>query len=443
MAAAERLRGNFLPIHQNIERAPDVAARIRAYQRHWLVWQNLELVAEPSAATRVAPVLASVGSSIALAPLEIMLALVRLVSDSNAVNSPFRHHVSPRRLAFLACLELRLRLAGERICFLEVEPRADDGLPVLAGLVLDVGGGDDCTVGQQLHARVAAVAAGIAVQKLDPILAGPAVADVVIGADPGHEVVMGRTVECLVAEGDHQPSVGRVHAHVPVACQAPGRVLRLAPGLAFVRAEHHQAASLVRVLPHQAAKFLAVRRAEGERLAGRLALDLGHHAGFGPGHPAVGGSRLHRLEGVSPRRAVIQAEVAAVLQANDRAERHDALKAQRLHLLPRLATVFANNAGHARLRRENPQLLLALGIDHSIDARAVPVRLESRRQLVVQAFPSESAVVAAGHGPGRPAVPQRPDAEQRLPIRHQQRRGVALVDLLRAGGYNHVPLGES
>lgn len=40
---------------------------------------------------------------------------------------------------------------------------------LLAGLVLDVGGRDDRTVGQQFHARVAAVAAGMAVQKFDPI----------------------------------------------------------------------------------------------------------------------------------------------------------------------------------------------------------------------------------------------------------------------------------
>ncbi len=65
----------------------------------WLIGQDLEIVDKPPAASRVAPAFASVGSSLAAAPLEVMLALHRLVPDSDAIDGPLRKQFSPRRLS--------------------------------------------------------------------------------------------------------------------------------------------------------------------------------------------------------------------------------------------------------------------------------------------------------------------------------------------------------
>jgi hypothetical protein len=97
------------------------------------------------------------------------------------------------------------------------------------------------------------------VEELDPVLAGSAGLQVVIGADPRDEMAFGRAVEGLVTEADYHASVGSENAVMPVTREAPIRVDRGRPSGAFVLAEHHQAATLVGVLAEQAGKFLAVR----------------------------------------------------------------------------------------------------------------------------------------------------------------------------------------
>ena len=349
----------------------------------------------------------------------------------------------------LAVFAPSVLLFGQGVEFRQSEPCADDRLMLLAGLVFDVSGGDYRAVLQYLHAGVAAVVAGVAVEKFYAILARPAFADVVIGAHPGDEVVVGRAAARRVAKGDHQAIVLCIDARVPVAGQSPGRVLRLTPRFGFVAAEHHQTAPFVGVLSHQAAQFFPVGRAEDERFARSLVLYPRDEGWLGPGQSAIGGSRLHHLQialdlalHFVTEHAVIHAEVAAVFQLNHGAEGHDALEidAQLGHFLPGLASVLTDNAWHSA-GRENPNPLLARRIDQTIDARAVTVMLVARRHPIVQPLPSQPRVVAAAHRAGRAAVANAPNGEHGLLVGKQQGRWMALVDLFRTGGDDHVPFG--
>ncbi len=340
----------------------------------------------------------------------------------------------------LAVFAASVRLFGQGVEFRQCEPRVEDRVLLLAGLVLDVSGGDYRAVVQYLHAGVAAVVAGVAVEKLHAILAGPAFADVVVSAHPGDEMIVGRTAGGFVAEGNYQAIVGRIDARVPVAGQSPGRVLRLTPRFGFVAAEHHQTAPFVGIFSHQAAKLLAVGRAEDERFADGFALDLRGYGRLRPCQPAVGGSRLKHLQAVGLA-AVIHAEVAAVLELNHGAESHDAREAQSGHFLPGLASVLADNARNSWMGGENPNPLFARRIDHAVDARAVAVCLVARRKPIVQPFPGQPRVVAAAHRAARPAVADAPYGEHGFLVGQQDGRRVALVDLFRAGGDDHVPFG--
>ena len=104
----------------------------------------------------------------------------------------------------------QLRLARhQRVGFAQGEAGADDGVFGGAGLVFDVGGGHDGAVGQEFHAGIAAIAARIAVQEFDAVLAGFNVPDVVIGAHPGDEMALGGALRGLIAEGDDVPHQDR------------------------------------------------------------------------------------------------------------------------------------------------------------------------------------------------------------------------------------------
>ena len=54
-------------------------------------------------------------------------------------------------------------------------------------------------------------------QKAHPILAFAEIDDIVVGADPGHEITPGGALVGCVAEAEHQASVRRVPTHVPIA----------------------------------------------------------------------------------------------------------------------------------------------------------------------------------------------------------------------------------
>ena len=114
---------------------------------------------------------------------------------------------------------LQRREAG--VGFFQPETRAYHR--VLAGVVpiLDVGRCDDRAVGQQLQARIAAVASRITVQELDAVLARAALPDVVVRADPRHEMAAGRR-SAGPGRGRRSPAGRPSHnAHVPVAASVP------------------------------------------------------------------------------------------------------------------------------------------------------------------------------------------------------------------------------
>ncbi len=285
------------------------------------------------------------------------------------------------------------------------------------------------------------------VKQFDAILSGPARLQVVIGADPGDEVSFGRAVEGLVAEADHHASVGSEHAVVPVAGEAPVRVDGRRPGGAFVSAEHHQAASFVGVLAQQAGEFLTVGGAEHVGFARVLAGDFGDDPRFGPSEATVGGDHLqrHQRRLVGPAgAAVIEAERPSVFESYEAAEGHHAGQVERRHLLPGLTVVLAHDARHARPAAfaegggEDPEAGFAGRVDDAVDARAVLVGREALGQLRVEARPGQAAVFAAGHRTRGAAVVDAPYREDRLVVRHQQGRRVALVDRRRAGADDHL-----
>ena len=147
---------------------------------------------------------------------------------------------------------------GELVGLGQREAGADYGVFLRAGPVLDVGGGDDRAVREQFETGIAAVAAGVAVEQLDAILAGLALLDVLVGADPRDEVALGGTAQRLVTEGNHEATIFRLHTHVAVAGQSCGGIDGRAPRGALVAAEHHQAFPGVGILAQQAGEFSAV-----------------------------------------------------------------------------------------------------------------------------------------------------------------------------------------
>jgi hypothetical protein len=223
------------------------------------------------------------------------------------------------------------------------------------------------------------------------------------------------------AEGDHKPTVGSRDAHVAITRQAPRGLDRLAPGLALVAAEHHEAPVTMAVFPQQAAKLLAVGRAKAVRLAGIASFDLRDHDRLAPREPAVGGAAGEHLERgaiLAARPAVVEPERAAVLQSHDARESHHAAKAEGWHLPPARPVVVAHDRGHpaslgsaAFAGRKKPEPAGAVGSLEAIDARAVPVVAEGRRERVVEPGPGLAAVSGFGHRSRVAAVAHAPDSE--------------------------------
>ena len=249
------------------------------------------------------------------------------------------------------------------------------------------------------------------------------------------------TLRCHVAEGEDPAPVFEPHPDVAVSAEPPRGIDRRAPGEALVAREHHETASLVCVLPHQAAEFIAVGRTKDERLAGIFILHFGNEDRIGPGETSVGGDGLEDPERGfirSLRPLVIESEITTVLQLHDAAEGHDAGKAERRHLAPGRTLVLAHDRGHPRAAafaesgRPDPDPGFSRRIDESVNAGTVLVRRVAGRQGLVEPRPGETAVTAFRHGSGGPAVIDAPDGEDRFLIGHQQGRGMSLVGLLRA-----------
>ena len=201
------------------------------------------------------------------------------------------------------------------------------------------------------------------------------------------------------------------------------------------------------VLTEQASELLAVGRTEDERFARILTGDLGHDARFGPREASVGRNRLERhqrsLVGAAGT-AMVETEGAAILQADDAAEGHHAGEVERRHFSPGLTFVLAHDAWHARAAafaeggREDPQAGFASRVDDAIEARAVLVGREAFGQLRIESRPGQATVVAPSHRAGGATVIDAPDREDRLAVRHQQCRRMALVKRRRARGHDHL-----
>src|SRR5262249_2829869 len=138
-----------------------------------------------------------------------------------------------------------------------------------------------------------------------------------------------------------------------IASQSPRCVRRRGPGRTFVAAEHHEAATLVRILAHETAKFGAIGRAKREGLTRILALDGSDDARRPPREATIRRDGLEHLQWRAARTIgafVIKPDVVPVLQADDTAERHHAGQAERRHLAPGGTVVFADDARHRRAR---------------------------------------------------------------------------------------------
>ena len=100
---------------------------------------------------------------------------------------------------------------------IESETDADDRVLARARLILDIRRGHERAVGQGFEPGVAAIAAGVTVEKLDAVLPVATTDDVRVTAHPGDEVVPRRASSGRIAEADDQPAVGCVRRHVTVA----------------------------------------------------------------------------------------------------------------------------------------------------------------------------------------------------------------------------------
>ena len=131
-----------------------------------------------------------------------------------------------------------------------------------------------------------------------------------------------------------------------------------------------------------------------------------------------------------------QADVTAVLDAgifrDDAAKRHHVGKPQRRHNPPRFALVGADNPGDFRLRGKDPDKRLSVSVNKPIHARAVDVSLIFRREPLIDARPRFPAVRRQRRRTGMPAVPYRPDAQNRFPVWKENGRRVSLINRLRS-----------
>lgn len=114
-----------------------------------------------------------------------------------------------------------------------VEAEAED-VGLFARGPMAVGEGDDGAIGQDLHAWVGAIEAVVVVGEPDPVLAGPAVADVLVAADPGDPIALGGGRPGDIAEGDEEATISEVAGDVSIAGEAFGEFDGGRPGAAFI-----------------------------------------------------------------------------------------------------------------------------------------------------------------------------------------------------------------
>ena len=164
---------------------------------------------------------------------------------------------------------------GHCVNTLDLKPGADHRVLCLSRTVLDIGRGDDRAVGKDFHTRITTVGAGIAMQQFDSVLPRPPVFNILIRAYPGHEMPGSRTLWRPVSKSNNQSSILCVDASMPVTRQSPGGIHRLTPSRGFIPAEHHQAPAFVRILTHQTAQLVSIRRAEHIRFTRQLTFHLG------------------------------------------------------------------------------------------------------------------------------------------------------------------------
>lgn len=94
--------------------------------------------------------------------------------------------------------------------FVQAEADGDDGVFILVIPIFDIGGGNDGPLGQQFHSRIPTITGATKmVQQFDSITPFLPLKDVVVGADPGHEMSSAGTAGGLISKADYQFAIGR------------------------------------------------------------------------------------------------------------------------------------------------------------------------------------------------------------------------------------------
>ena len=129
---------------------------------------------------------------------------------------------------------------------------------------------------------------------------------------------------------------------------------------------------------------------------------------------------------------MVESQVTAVghsgMFRDDAAERHHVFQTERFLFGPRFAVVAAHDSGHSRLGRKDPEKRFPVAVGHSVNARAVPVSAIPLRRPVVDSCPRKTRVGTFGHRSGEPAVPERPDGDQRLAVGKEYGGRMPLID---------------
>ena len=128
--------------------------------------------------------------------------------------------------------EGRLR-TGAAVEFAQLEAEGDN-VGRLAGGPVSVGGEDEGIVGEAFNAGVGAIGAVVILHEADAVLAGAAIDEILIAADPGDPIAAGGALVAHVAEGDQEAAIAGVLGLMTVAGEDGGQGARLSPGGAFV-----------------------------------------------------------------------------------------------------------------------------------------------------------------------------------------------------------------
>ena len=173
------------------------------------------------------------------------------------------------------------------VCLRERKTRAHHRVLLHAKTILDVGRRDECAIGQQFEARIAAIATFVAVQQLDFVFAVLAADDVLVVPDPRDEMILRGAVASCVAKAHHQPTVLRIHRLVAISVQTRRQRLHLRPRFPFVIARDEVRGLRADVLTHQAEQLFAIGRAHHLRLAGLQIAEIHEHAPGTPSQAAI------------------------------------------------------------------------------------------------------------------------------------------------------------